>query len=206
EIFADIDSPIALAFVQRYLPPNGYRGVLFIENLTSYEQATRSDWPAFEGLALVYAAGFKGSAQRLRTPDGCSLLYAARGGMGQSLREGFEAWLFGKGSAAAFFWGDLDWAGMRILSAMRASFPGLTAWEPGFGPMLASLREGGGHSPDAADKQGQKAIEMTGCAYADGQLLPALRTAGRFVDQEAVSLQVAKDGEPGAASSWPPTS
>lgn len=178
------ESPIQL---QVFLPPAGYRSVLFIENLVSFERAVRSASPAFEGLALVYASGFKGSAQRLRTPDGCSLFYAARGGMSQNLRDGFEAWLFGKGSTPAFFWGDLDWSGMRILSAMRTSFIGLTAWEPGYSLMLAALTECKGHSSEAADKQGQKTLSVSGCAYADTHLIPALYSYERFVDQEQVN-------------------
>lgn len=178
------ESPIQL---QVFLPPTGYRGVLFIENLMSFERALRSTSSAFGGLALVYASGFKGSAQRLRTPDGCSLFYAARGGISQDLRDGFEAWLFDKGSTPAFFWGDLDWSGMRILSAMRTSFAGLSAWEPGYSLMLATLTEGKGHSPEAADKQGQKMLGASGCAYADAHLLPALQAHGRFVDQEQIS-------------------
>jgi hypothetical protein len=178
------ESPIQL---QVFLPAAGYRGVLFIENLMSFERAIRSTSSAFDGLALVYASGFKGSAQRLRTPDGCSLFYAARGGISQNLRDGFEAWLFGKGSTPAFFWGDLDWSGMRILSAMRTIFAGLTAWEPGYALMLAALTEGKGHSPEAADKQGQRALGASGCAYADAHLIPALQARERFVDQEQIT-------------------
>lgn len=179
------ESPIQL---QVFLPPADYRGVLFIENLMSFERAIRSTSSAFGGLALVYSSGFKGSAQRLRTPDGCSLFYAARGSLSQNLRDGFEAWLFGKDALQAFFWGDLDWSGMRILSAMRTSFPGLTAWEPGYSQMLAALIEGKGHSPESADKQGQKVLGTSGCAYADAHLIPALQSYGRFVDQETINL------------------
>ena len=175
------ESPVQL---QVFLPPRGYRAVLFIENLMSFERAARSPGPAFDGLALIYASGFKGSAQRLRTPDGCSLFYSSRGGIEPPLRQDFEAWLFRETSKPAYFWGDLDWAGMRILAAMRASFPALRAWEAGYRPMLADLSAGGGHAPEAADKQGQKPIEATGCEYADAVLLPALRKTGRFVDQE----------------------
>jgi hypothetical protein len=179
------ESPIQL---QVHLPPAGYRAVLFIENLMSFEQAVRSSNGAFDGLALVYASGFKSSAQRLRSPCGCSLFYSSRGALGGDLRDAFEVWLFGKGATPAFFWGDLDWAGMRILAAMRGSFTGLTAWEPGYVPMLAALKKGHGHSPEAAEKQGQKALVSTGCGYADGQLMPALRETGRFVDQEQLTL------------------
>lgn len=179
------ESPIQL---QVHLPPTGYRAVLFIENLMSFEKAIRSTSGAFDGLALVYASGFKGSAQRLRTPGGSSLFYSSNGALGGDLKDAFEAWLFGKGATPAFFWGDLDWAGMRILAAMRGSFPGLSAWERGYASMLSALTEGRGHAPESADKQGQKALASTGCGYADGQLLPALRETGRFVDQEQLTL------------------
>lgn len=175
------ESPVQL---QVFLPQAGFRGVLFIENLMTFDRAMRSGSPALDGLALAYASGFKGSAHRLRTPTGCSLFFSDQGGDTRDLRDGFKAWLFGKGAQPAYFWGDLDWAGMRILAAMRASFPELTAWQPGYTPMLASLEQGHGHSPEAAEKQGQKAVTGTGCPYADGHLMPALRETGRFVDQE----------------------
>ncbi|RTL26929.1 MAG: hypothetical protein EKK47_19875 [Burkholderiales bacterium] len=175
------ESPVQL---QVFLPPTGFRSVLFIENSMSFDQAVRSTSAAFDGMALAFASGFKGSAQRLRTPEGCSLFFSDRGGDTRELRDVFKAWLFGKGAQPAHFWGDLDWSGLRILSAMRASFPALTAWEPGYAPMLSSLRAGEGHSPEAADKQGQKALAVTGCAYTDEHLAPALRDTGRFLDQE----------------------
>jgi len=96
----------------------------------------------------------------------------------------FEAWLFGRGATPVYFWGDLDYAGMRILSAMRTTFPDLTAWSPGYAPMLAVLLAGGGHSPEAAEKQGQRPLASSGCAYADGQLIPAMAKVGRYIDQE----------------------
>lgn len=179
------ESPIQLHV---YLPVDGYHGVLFIENLMSFERAVRSKSDSFKGLALVYASGFKGSAQRLRTPDGCSLFYSSRGGLSPELRGGFEAWLFGRSKTEEYFWGDLDWAGMRILAALRSSFSATKAWEPGYRPMLQLLKEGRSHSPDAADKAGQLATELTGCRFADGELLPALREFEWFVDQEAVTL------------------
>lgn len=179
------ESPIQL---QVFLPPAGYRGVLFIENLMSYEQALRSSTGVFEGLALVYASGFKSSAQRLRSPTGCSLFYSAKGALGGDLPVAFEAWLFGRGTTPAHFWGDLDYAGMRILAAMRSTFPDLTAWVPGYAPMLAALLAGGGHSPEAAEKQGQRLVVSSGCAYADRELIPALAHTGRYVDQELFAL------------------
>lgn len=177
------ESPIQL---QVFLPESGYHGVLFIENLMCFERAIRSKSSAFDGLALVYASGYKGGAQRLRTHDGCSLFYSTRGGFRQDLRASFEAWLFSKDVIPAFFWGDLDWSGMRILSVMRTTFLELAAWEPGYCQMLAALIGGNGHAPEAADKQGQKALDFSGCFYADTYLLPALHSYKKFVDQEQI--------------------
>lgn len=181
------ESPIQL---QVFLPEAGYTGVLFIENQMSYEQALRSVSGAFAGLALVYASGFKGSAQRLRTAAGCSLFYSNRGVLGGEPAAAFEHWLFERAASArpVHFWGDLDYAGMRILAAMRSSFAGLTAWEPGYVPMLQALLEGKGHSPEAAEKAGQRPLSTTGCEFADTMLLPALAVKGKYLDQELMAL------------------
>lgn len=50
--------------------------------------------------------------------------------------------------------------------------------------MHNALINGAGHDPEMADKTLQKKIERTGCAYADGVLLPALHETRKFVDQE----------------------
>jgi len=86
-----------------------------------------------------------------------------------------------------YFWGDLDWAGMRILATLRESFGHVTAWQPGYEPMRDYLLNGRGHQPEAADKQGQRPTAATGCSYADAQLLPLLDSLG-FVDQELFSF------------------
>lgn len=180
--------PEAPVQLQVFLPETTYQGVLFIENLMSFEQALRSGSKVFEGLVLVYASGFKGSAQRLRSPAGRSLFYSSQGQLGGAPQREFEDWL-GWGSALpAHFWGDLDYAGMRILAALRGTFPELGAWQPGYSPMLKALVAGQGHSPEAADKQGQKALNKTGCPYADAQLIPAIEQTGRYVDQELFAL------------------
>ena len=71
---------------------------------------------------------------------------------------------------------------------MRTNFPDMQAWQPGYGPMLKTLLDGHGHSPEAADKRGQRPLEGVGCPYSDGQLLPALKARGEFVDQEQFAL------------------
>lgn len=180
------ESPIQL---QVFLPSSGFDAVLFIENLMTFEQATSSTSGAFKRLALVFASGFKGSAQRLRLPEKSSLYYSQRGELDGSARTRFECWLqTGDPDLPVHFWGDLDWSGMRILRAMRSSFPSLTAWEAGYGPMRQALLRGEGHSPEAAEKQGQQVLLQTGCLYADAELLPTIAQHGKFVDQEVFSL------------------
>jgi hypothetical protein len=70
---------------------------------------------------------------------------------------------------------------MQILKALRSRFPTLRAWSPGYEPMLAQLQSLGGYGVAAAG--GQVDPVMTGCDYADGVLLPAIRRHGRR-DQE----------------------
>lgn len=172
-----------------HLPEEPVRGVLLIENHMTFEQAVRSSAPSLEGLAILFAAGFKASAARLRRAEGSSLFYSRTSSLDGSARDCLESWLYGKGSTMPeYFWGDLDWAGMQILAALRSSFPRIQAWAPGYGPMLTALQDGHGHEPKAAEKAGQRPLDATGCAYADMNLLPALRVTGRFVDQEVVSL------------------
>lgn len=54
--------------------------------------------------------------------------------------------------------------------------------------MLDQLATGLGHTPEEARKDGQHPIETTGCQYADESILPAIRSYGRFVDQEGFRI------------------
>lgn len=172
--------------LQVYLPQNGFSGVLFIENQATFEQATRDTSGRYQGLALVFASGFKGSAKRLRSPSGASVYFAAHGTLEEKQTAKFIGWLREEVELHSWFWGDLDYSGMRILAALRAVFDGLAAWQPGYEPMLERLRNNVGHSPDEAGKARQCVIDETGCHYADTQLLPSLKVSGIFVDQEVV--------------------
>lgn len=73
---------------------------------------------------------------------------------------------------------------MQILASLRGVFDSLEAWGPGYAPMLEHLQQGYGHTPEAAGKSGQLQVVLTGCSFADTELLPALSAHGRFVDQE----------------------
>jgi hypothetical protein len=163
--------------------PSACNGVLFIENQDSYTLACEGRPQDVEGLALVYAAGFRGTAERLRQREGVRLHYA---GAGQShWQAAFEHWWFDQATPPGplAFWGDLDFAGMAILAGLRQRFGELTAWQPGYQPLLEQLRNQGGHALDTADKQGQTDPGTTGCVFADRELLPAIREYGG-IDQE----------------------
>lgn len=170
--------------LQIFLPQQGCDGVLFIENQTTFEQAIRSGDRKFAHLALIYAAGFKSSARRLRIRGGSSLYFSAAGDLSPAATDRIAHWLYQESCMPSWFWGDLDYAGMEILQTLRNSFADLTAWPAGYAPMHAALLNGAGHAPEMAGKALQKKVERTGCAYADRVLLPALHALGKFIDQE----------------------
>lgn len=160
------------------------QGVLFIENQDNYAAAIAGRPPEAQTLVLVYAAGFRSGAQRVRERKAAILHYTGNMTVGDL----FEDWWFeGKEAPGPLhFFGDLDFSGMGILAALRDRFGNVTAWQPGYEPLLERLRAGQGHAPDAADKRQQTDPGHTGCPYADTVLLPAAREWG-FIDQESVS-------------------
>lgn len=181
----DCPFPSAPLHLSVRLPADDLQGVLFVENVTTFESLAAQAAPDTAGLALVYSAGARATAKRLVLREGASLFYAISPGYSEGKRQLVEQMLFdAECTLPAFFFGDLDYAGMRILKGLRENFPALTAWEPGYGRLLARLAAGDSHSPAAAEKAGQTDPEFTGCSYADHVLLPALRVAGAFVDQE----------------------
>ena len=165
---------------------------LFVENLVTFEQMADQRRPAWSRSLLVYAAGFRGSARRLRTRQSCRLYVRPSHGetvaLDPAVAPGLaavSAWLFGLSPLPVRFFGDLDYAGLQILASLREVFPEAQAWWPGYGDLAERLSTGGGHLPQAASKERQIDPLQTGCAYADGVLLPLMRRVGRFVDQEA---------------------
>ncbi|WNO03945.1 Wadjet anti-phage system protein JetD domain-containing protein [Rhodoferax mekongensis] len=180
------ETPVQL---QVFLPKGGFNAVLFIENQLSFERAIRSDNKNFSKLALIYASGFKGSAVRLREVNTASIYLSTLGEKTPLSLEFFESWLFGKNmQVESYFWGDLDWSGIRILASLRTSFPDLKAWTAGYDELLKLQNMGDGHSPGESNKLGQRRIESTGCLYTDTILIPALTQKQSFVDQEAIQF------------------
>lgn len=165
--------------------PQRLEQVLFVENQDTFLALAAHDLP---GYALVYSAGFRGSAARVREKGNAVFSFTSALQDVDQLKL-FERWWLEKSSSAtkAHFWGDLDFAGMAILKALRQAFTNCQAWQPGYGPLLQRLQQGWGHSHEAAGKNLQKDPGDTGCTYADEILLPAMREQGSFVDQEAIS-------------------
>ena len=164
--------------------PESFHGVLFIENQDTYTAACRGDL-SIHGLAWVYAAGFRTTAARIRHADGALLHFAGAGATQSAV---FTTWWSGDARHSTaeqelYFWGDLDFAGMQILKSLRERFGDVTAWRPGYEPMLQIVSERGGHARDAA----QLDPGVTGCGYADQVLLPAIRQQGSL-DQESVFM------------------
>jgi len=164
--------------------PQQPQGVLFVENLDSYIQMIQKPRTGTESLILVYSAGFRGAAKRIRNRDGVLLHFHGE----DDLTTAFSEWWYGDMQTGwpVWFWGDLDYSGMSILAALKQRFAEIVAWQPGYQPMLQLLRSGNGHALDVGDKQGQVDPGMTGCGYADRQLLPAMRELERFLDQEGI--------------------
>lgn len=166
-----------------YLPAQTER-VLLIENQDSFLMLAEC---GPEHTALVYIEGYRGGAARVRTPGVAR--FSTLNNAPQTVRRDFLQWWQGQGPVElpVYFWGDLDYEGMQIAAALKRSFANLVCWRPGYEPLLERLHAGGGHLPQQTRKMGQRAIESTGCEYADGKLIPALRQTGCCVDQEAVT-------------------
>jgi hypothetical protein len=184
-LFPDLAIRERKLVVSVFLPEDN-RGVLFVENQDTYTSIAAGHHPDCDQLAVVYAAGFRGAAARVRSLDGALLHYAGPGATAG--KAAFERWWYEGGAAPVqcWFWGDLDFAGMQILKALRNRFEGLQAWRPGYEAMLEQLQLYGGYRPAMDEARGQVDPGATGCAFADEVLLPAVRKLGQM-DQERLA-------------------
>lgn len=161
------------------------QGILFIENLDAFDAVCQGDVPVPSSWWVLFAAGFKGSSQRLFFPGGVRWFTEAGTTKlaPETLQEGLNR--AAQGDCESAFWGDLDFAGMQILRQIRRSIPATVAWRPGYGKLLSLMEAGAFHDPDESTKSGQADPGSTGCDYCDQLLLPAMRKRRGFVDQEA---------------------
>lgn len=165
--------------------PAQWDQILFVENLSTFFRVCANPLPA---TAVIYAQGFKASAGRTRSKSGHRLYLdpLESSGDAELLSDQLVA-----NSIPMYFWGDMDWAGLEILRALREAFPGLSSWRPGYEPMLRLLRDRWGHTYVEAGKQGQREVAFTGCPWADAELLPILKL-GLALDQECVDFPIRK--------------
>lgn len=172
--------------------PENFSSVLFIENqdtflmLASKLSKAKGLSNKFKGVALVYAAGFKAAATRIRDKSGYVFAEVSRSP--SSTYDSFARWwkLESDKDVPAYFWGDLDYSGFGILSALRGVFHDMKAWKEGYEIMLHYLEQGVAHPISSKNKGAQNDPGRTGCNYSDQVLLPAIRNIELFVDQEAV--------------------
>ncbi len=168
-----------------------FNEVIFIENLDSFlmmKQLTDKDH-RFVKTALVYSSGFKGTSTTIRKRG--EVVFSALSLGNKEQLKTFESWWLKNHEQKihCFFWGDMDYAGLSILAALRKSFPQIEAWQPGFELMLQLHEQGLGHKIRDSKKMQQLDPGTTGCRYADDVLLPAIRSAQRFLDQEVVAYE-----------------
>ncbi|WP_020209097.1 Wadjet anti-phage system protein JetD domain-containing protein [Gilvimarinus chinensis] len=164
--------------------PTDFKSVLLVENQDTFVSLSER---RPKDSAIVYSAGFRGSSTRMREPGNVVFSYLASDSSqnsSQALSVFERYWFSAEQQIPVFFWGDLDYAGMSILKAIRQSFTDARAWQPGYQPMLERLLNGDGHTSRVSLQQDP---ELTGCDFADYSLLPALRRAQAFIDQEIVS-------------------
>lgn len=181
-LFPDLQVRERAIVVAVHLPAR-FEGVLFIENQDNYSAAIDGELAGAAGLAIVYLHGFRGTAARIRSRQG---VYLHFGGSGIERRGEFERWWFDAvvSFRPLYFWGDLDFASMQMLKTLRERFEGISAWRPGYEPMLTRLAASGGGNRPTGHKQVDPG--MTGCSLADEVLLPAVRSLGCW-DQERLA-------------------
>lgn len=163
--------------------------VIFVENQDSFlmlKHIAEKDH-RFLKTAFVYSSGFKGTSANIRKRG--QVLFSILGKHNGDALKLFEKWWFDDVGAklGAYFWGDMDYAGMGILKALRKSFTDVQAWQPGFELMLHFHKLGHGHTIRDSKKMQQLDPGTTGCRYADDVILPAIRASQRFLDQEIIA-------------------
>ncbi|VAW69623.1 hypothetical protein MNBD_GAMMA09-3374 [hydrothermal vent metagenome] len=182
QLYPELNIKSRPVIINVYLP-QAINGILFIENQDNYTRGINATPESLKNMALIYSAGFKLSAERIRSREDACFHY--HGQINEDIKTQLSQWWHNNTENwPVFFWGDLDYSGMDILKKLKQRFSTIRAWQPGYQPMLEALLSGGGHTPEASGKQEQKDTGNTGCAYADEALLPALRASQRFIDQE----------------------
>jgi hypothetical protein len=171
-----------------YVPLN-LSELIFVENFDSFLSTVNAVKlsPRSKSTAVVYSAGYRGSAQLIRTHGHSQ--FVTINSVDDAVFNAFSEWWFQQSElqVKTYFWGDLDYEGMRILKALDKNFPNTQAWKIAYDMMLTYHKNGLGHGPQIANKQYQLEPEESGCEYADTKLIPLLLSSQRFIDQEVIS-------------------
>lgn len=170
---------------------NEIKQILFIENLETFHQATKSSNSIFNGLLIVYASGYKASAKRVRKENGSSVFFTENCLLSNEAKQNILDWLYLKNEKAieVFFWGDLDYEGMGILDALREQFENIKVWYKGYLPMIEALENNFGHSPYMAGKEKQREVNITLREdNAERAIKELLLSSKAFIDQEFVNI------------------
>ena len=168
--------------------PEQIAEVIFVENQDSFLMLKQlaDTHPRFLRTAFVYSSGFKGTALGVRKKG--EAIFSCLNLPTDDLLKKFQAWWFDFGDAPSYFWGDMEYAGLAILKALRRSFDGMQAWQPGYELMMQFHDKGHGHQIRDSKKMRQLDPGTCGCSYADDVILPAIRNSQRFLDQEIIAL------------------
>ncbi len=165
--------------------PEHFNTMLVVENQDSFLDLVNSR-PT--DIALVYGSGLQRAAAPSR--DVGKTVFSFLGGT-DAVRERFTRWWHKQeidSTIKCRFWGDLDYAAMTILKNFREAFPEMDVWKPGYVPLFGRLRHGA-FRPRFDRVEQQLDPHETGSEYVDRVLLPAIREARGFVDQEAILLE-----------------
>lgn len=187
DLFNTTVTPRAI-MLSAYIPTD-LRELIFIENFDSFLSTVNAIKLSSkrESTAVVYSAGYRGSAGLVRD-IGHSQFVTINSVEDPTFRRFYEWWFqVSEIDVKTYFWGDLDYEGMRILTALNTNFPNTKAWKLAYDLMVDFHNQGLGHAPTVAKKQGQLKPNLSGCAYADNELTPLLIESQRFIDQEVVS-------------------
>ena len=165
--------------------------ILFIENQETFISCMESSNKIFNDFILIYSSGYKASASRIRQKNGSKIFFD---NFDLKLKEEFLLWFYSENNTKkdVYFWGDLDYSGISILTSLKKNFTNLLAWEEGYSLMVKELEDNRGHYFEMAGKEKQKEINISECKYSNEVLIPLINKTKMFLDQEFVSLDLIK--------------
>lgn len=183
--FLNLDAmPVLL---QVHAKSENSKDILFIENLETFYNCISSKNKIFENMILIYASGYKTSAKRVRKKIGSKMFFSYNSKFSDKSRDDFILWFYEENDSNlnTYFWGDLDYEGMNILSSLKKNFLNIKAWEPAYEKMFELVSDDFGHTPLMAGKEKQRGIIDDDCKYTI-----LLNEKEIFLDQECLDISL----------------